>query len=48
VANDLSSVCVGIKIICGIKCCSLSIQKGSDATKGSYEGLFILYFEFES
>ena len=23
-------------------------KKGSDATKGSYEGLFILYFEFES
>jgi hypothetical protein len=27
---------------------SLIKQKGSDATKGSYEGLFILYFEFES
>jgi hypothetical protein len=27
---------------------SLSKQKGSDATKSSYEGLFILYFEFES
>jgi hypothetical protein len=27
---------------------SLSKQNGSDATKGSYEGLFILYFEFES
>jgi hypothetical protein len=26
----------------------LSKQKGSDAIKGSYEGLFILYFEFES
>jgi hypothetical protein len=23
-------------------------KKGSDATKGSYEGFFILYFEFES
>jgi hypothetical protein len=27
---------------------SLSTEKGSDATKGSYEGLFILYFQFES
>jgi hypothetical protein len=27
---------------------SLSKQKGSDATKGSYQYLFILYFEFES
>jgi hypothetical protein len=27
---------------------SLSKQKGSDAIKGSYEVLFILYFEFES
>jgi hypothetical protein len=27
---------------------SLSKQKGSDATKGSYEGVFISYFEFES
>jgi hypothetical protein len=26
---------------------SLSKQKASDATKGSYEGLFILYFEFD-
>jgi hypothetical protein len=23
-------------------------QKGSDATKGSYEDIFIIYFEFES
>jgi hypothetical protein len=37
-----------LKIVCGIKCDSLSIQKESDATKGSYEGLFNLYFEFES
>jgi hypothetical protein len=48
VINDLSSVWEGIKIVCGIKCDSLSIQKGSDASKGSYKGLFILYFEFES
>jgi hypothetical protein len=27
---------------------SLSKEKRSDATKGSYEGLFTLYFEFES
>jgi hypothetical protein len=27
---------------------SLSKQKGSDATKGSYGGLFILYFGLES
>jgi hypothetical protein len=27
---------------------SLSKQNGSDATKGSYEGVFISYFEFES
>jgi hypothetical protein len=44
VANDLSSVWGGIKIICGIKCCSLSKQKGSDATKGFLWRL--IYFIF--
>ena len=37
-----------LKLYGGIMCYSSFMQKGSDATKGSYEGLFILYFEFES
>jgi hypothetical protein len=37
-----------LKLYGGILCYLLIMQKGSDATKGSYEGLSILYFEFES
>jgi hypothetical protein len=37
-----------LKLYVGSSVDSLNKQKESDATKGSYEGLFILYFEFES
>jgi hypothetical protein len=37
-----------LKLYVALSVNSLSKEKGSDSTKGSYEGLFILYFEFES